>query len=201
MPLEFDLDSWNRKWKHSVGVLMRPDGTRFQGYYEEFEKITKTEYAAYLHEDGMYVMGSDPSTTASLHNRYAMPQYYPIESGMYWMNAQQSLWAMVCKTHKKSFTVGLCDTAYNIWSYDEQATSTLVILSSVDLLTPMKYTPFDPDKPFGVLSKKVWWKHNSLLWCSRQIGIIKKRTIYLDDNFYIPFIQPLVGHECNLQVL
>jgi hypothetical protein len=131
----------------------------------------------------------------------AIPVYTPFESGMYQVKGATDWRALVVKNHTKSFAVGMNAHTHMWYGYDPKGVVTSCKAWDIDLLAPVPLDSWDHTKPFGVLSKKVWWQQDRLMWLSKQLGFIKGNTILLDSEIYKPFIQQLVGPKCQLSVL
>jgi hypothetical protein len=201
--LEYDLDSWHRKWKGCAGILKKEDGTLFQGFYQNIEGISEQQFMAVLKKDGKFIMGNGliPVPIEFKGMPYAMPVYRPFESGVYHSRADNGHRVVMVKIHNKSFSVGVHGHTYGWWGYTKEGHDLGVMPEDIDLLSPLALDEFDPGKMFGALSKKIWWVKDQFMWMQKQIGFIQGWNIILDNDFYLPFIQPLVGEKCQLSVL
>ncbi len=198
--LEYDIESWHRKWKGCTGILKKPDGTIFQDYYEQIEHWDDTQYMAHLLTNGKHILRGMPVEGSDI--KTAVPVYTPFESGVYHIKGVPLYRALVVKNHTKSFAVGMNAHTHMWYGYCVDTGNISPLKAwEIDLLAPIAVDPWDPTKPFGVLSKKVWWQHDRLMWLSKQLGFIKGNSIILDSEIYKPFIQQLVGPKCQLSVL
>jgi hypothetical protein len=200
--IEHDLDSGVRKWRGTTGLLRRLDGSLMQGYYEQFDHIDEKTVYASLWGQGPWVMSDTPYTKKPEMN-VAIPVYHPIESGIYLDKTEPSWRVLLAKHHTKTFFVGLNGhthsfTGYNVHTGDSGVG---IKVQSVDLLTPVPLEQFNPDKPFGCITKKIFWARKSLFYCGRTIGIIEGWKINLDHEMFMPFLKPLMGPKCQLSVL
>jgi len=204
--LEFDTEAWHRKWKGCSGILARPNGELFQDYYNNIEQVSEKLFVANLSKSGHHVMGTGGGPLTPVEYKgmsWAMPMYLPFVSGVYHpTNGSHSLHRIVLwKNHNKNFAVGVCGHTYSWVAYSKSGLELSSKTQETDLLREPEIDSFNPDHPIGVLSRKVWWKEDKLMWVNKQIGFIKGWNILLDADFYIPFIQPLVGPKCQLKVL
>ena len=203
--LEFDIESWHRKWKGSTGILVDSHGMLFQGQYTNIEFLTDKIFIASLEKAGKYIMG-DAAVHASIPMEFkgipcAMPKYMPFESGVYHSREPSIEKIVMVKIHFKSFIVGVHSSTYSWVGFDKEGKEVNVNASSIDLLRPLEVDEFDPGKVLGALSRKVWWHGDRFMWMRKQIGFIKGWNVLLDNDFYVPFIKPLVGKKCQLSVL
>ena len=204
--LEFDTDSWHRKWKGCAGILASPNGEMFQDYYNGIEQVGDKLFTASLAKTGHTLMGLGNAAGAPVEYKglpWAMPMYIPFVSGVYHPIEGHTLIHRIVmwKNHNKCFSVGVNGHTYTWIAYSKSGIEVSSKPQETDLLREPEIDEFNPGQVMGVLSRKLWWQADKLMWVHKQIGFIKGWDIMLDAVFYIPFIQPLVGPKCQLKVL
>jgi hypothetical protein len=198
--LEYDMDSLVRKWRGCVGVAKYPTGLK-QVMYTNFDIMDAGQYIAYIGKEKQpkCLMGDkDPEDM-----KYQYPPmkilYHAFEAGWYPSAKNSSI--LLTKKHAKHFNVGLNSHSHR-WITRSNLNGNEVPLSLEDgnFLGTVETVEYDQDKDFGILSKKLWWYENAMYFLGRQIGLFKNNILHLEQETLLPYIKPLVGAKCQIEL-
>lgn len=198
---EWDHDSYNRKWRSSVGFYKDEVGRITQCYYTDFFDIEENEYAAHVL---LSARDTDTRTVAIEcdHDDFSRVEllYHPVDSGWYQMTDGGV--ALLTRIHHRGFKIGLSNESHRLSAYHLTGTPfrATPAFMKVNFLARPAYEQYDPEKSFGILSDKVWWREGALRYLSRVIGYFRNegKEVCLEDAAYVPFVKPLLGEKCQI---
>jgi hypothetical protein len=198
---EWDIDSYNRKWRQAFGVF-RCDGTLHWGLYNEFIPVVKRQVVAYLtHVDGK---GELKAVIEDRHPDYLTmePLYYPLSSGWYATRTKHTEVAecLLVRRHLKGFQVGVNRSNYSTVVADEkgQLLRDTLAFYCIDPLTRPPFQRYDPEKKFGVLSPTLSYMGGILYYLTTPIGLFKKGKLSLENQAFVPYVTPYLGATCPI---
>jgi hypothetical protein len=195
---EWDLDSYNRKWRHTVGIFKTPDNVLHQGYFNEFFVLASSRAIGVLVSKGKDDMKrysleseSDGYPTASI-------EYHPITSGWY---PHTQGHALLVRKHGRGFLMGVSDSSYTIEIVNRKGhrvANTRSAVSGISLLRQVPTSSYERDKPFGILSRRLWWNRKFLMFLHRTIGIFSGDILQLESASYKPYVAPYLEDQCQI---
>lgn len=180
---EFDVPSYNMRYKNTVTVFKTPNGDLV------------SHYVIGILDNGDWVVSVDGVNT-TYPNGFLSPLYYYVESGFYEGQKHPEAVFSVCRKLARSFLVGV-GQQYSI----EQIIGGARWSNAIDHPNILK--PVKPDIPralegSGALSKRIFLLKNEVRYLKRVVGVRHKRNFVVDAVFKSEIEDCLRGHECSI---
>lgn len=195
---EWDLDSYNRKWRGTYAVYGHESGKMDYGYLSEFFLLAKSgnKVGTNVIRDGRVTAYAIETENEQGYEKISLC-YHPLVAGWY---KHQWGYALLTRYHIRGFQIGVNTGNYacDIRTTGGDKLAKVDPFDGLDFLSEVQYTPYNFGK-FGILSRKLWWGDGQLNFLGRAIGIFKKPDhLILEGPEYLPYIKHHMGDECQI---
>jgi hypothetical protein len=198
--LEYDMDSLVRKWRGCIGAALTPTGMK-QVMYANFDTLSDGQYIAYIGKEKQpkcLVSDTDPKEKEYKYQPIKIV-YHAFESG--WYPSAKNSSSLLTKKHVKHFNVGINSHSHR-WVTRSNLNGQEVPfgLEDANYLGQVEVMQYNSDLEFGILSKQLWWYRDTLYFLGRQIGLFKNNILSIEQETLLPYIKPLVGAKCQIEL-
>jgi hypothetical protein len=192
---EYDLDSYCRKWRQTTGFFTTGKNELKQGTFTEFFEIERNILGVTIALPGK----EQNFVLERAYDGYEMAkiEYHPVDSG--WYPHREGV-ALLVRRHVRGFSQGLSNNNHSLSVYDAKGKEhdSWARFSHVDFLKRPTFEKLDPDKPFGVMNERIWWKDGMIFFLQRTIGCFKGTRVMLESRAFNPYIAPLLEEKCQI---
>lgn len=168
---EFDLDSYNRKFLHTLTVFS--DNT--YGYVKQISYNENESIVFHVSKVGLVVKE---------------PLYFNFKSKIY--NLGNTYYCLKRRI-KKAWKVGLCDLTYEIYPYNNP-----ICLDEINPLSSLVYNKEQSLLEEGPLSDKIYITKYDVFYLNKHIGIRKKNNFFVNEAIEQEMKDALMGLECKI---
>ena len=197
---EYDIDAYMRKWRACVGFFKDKADKLHQGMYDEFFAITRQVVGCTVTgpSKGRYALEADADGYETIKL-----QYHPVASGWYRTISEvneANIVGMVVRKHHRTMNVGICPNTHLTFVVREDGTQHGQFSHPfyLDYLSTPEFTPYEPSKPFGLLTQRLWWRSDRLMYLNQSIGIFKGSKLVLENKNFAAGVKPYVGELCQI---
>lgn len=191
---EYDIDSYSRKWRQTFGVYSTAKNELQQGYFQDFFEIDRN------------IIGVEIETPLGHEKRCVLErsyadydmvkiEYHPIESGWY---PSMFGFALLVRKHIRGFQQGLSAGNHDLTAYTPSGAVGTARFHHCDFLKRPDYSKMDPEKPFGIMSDRIWWRNGLIHFLNRTIGTYVGNRVMLESKAFTPYIRPLLEDKCQI---
>jgi hypothetical protein len=169
MPVEYDLDSFNRKWKGTVAKINKVDGF---SYVVEGTPDGQVIYAPLSALDVRKVVDADM-------------QYYHFASGWYRSLDDVDKWYCLYRLLKKTFKVGISRDTHNCFSYTTEKDVVTLVGGINEPFIRINYDTAENERlVVGCLSRRLFVSSTKLYYLTTPIGFVSNRKVTLVNKFF-----------------
>lgn len=181
MMLEWDNDSYSRKFKDTLTVLKTSKGLDVKYVNNIYLDDDKTLHLCYTeNKSEKEIINPD-----LLYYRFASKLYATKEGNV----------CAISRRMKKSFKIGLCNDNYQITFFTKVAS-----LSDIEIFKPVTVDVESALKTSGPISQHLFIDKTRVLFVDKEVGIRKGSKFLVNQCVYQEVKDSLRGFKCSIQV-